>query len=84
MADEEISEKEVLPEGRTRVRLDFAPEAVERLEQLKTASGAESNARVIANALRFYEWYLKTVADGGTIRIQKGEELAGIEFDWSE
>lgn len=71
-------------EGHTRLKIDFGPEAVERLEQLKAVSGADSNGRVIADSLRFYEWYLKTKGEGGVIQVQKGDEVVEVEFDWSE
>lgn len=43
---------------RQRVQLDFSPQAYERLLQIRELAGARTNAEVVRNALRIYEWFL--------------------------
>ncbi len=44
-----------------RVQFDFSPEALQRLEDLKTKMDAPTKAEIIRNALKIYEWFATQV-----------------------
>lgn len=55
--------------GKERVQLDFSPESLERLEQLKDTVGASTRAEVIRQALRLYEWFINETNPDSMIEI---------------
>ena len=64
-----------------RVQLDFAPEAYERLQLIKKRSGARTNAEVIRNSLRLYEWFLEQREGRQKIQVvDKGGNIREVEF----
>jgi hypothetical protein len=54
---------------RQRVQIDFSPAALKVLTQIKDRSGATSNAEVVRNALRLYDWFLSQKAEGAKIHV---------------
>ena|SRR2546425_4513582 len=52
-----------------RVQLDFALEAVRRLDQLKDKTGATTRAETIRQALRLYEWFVEETEPDSTVQI---------------
>jgi hypothetical protein len=46
---------------RKRVQLDFTPAAYERLRRIRVAAEAQTNAEVVRDALRLYEWLIEEV-----------------------
>jgi hypothetical protein len=67
-------------EARRRVQLDFSTEAYERLIQLRTKSEAKTNAEVVRNALRLYDWFLDQKRSGYKIQVTDGEVTREIEL----
>jgi hypothetical protein len=68
-------------EARQRVQLDFAPEAMERLERIKLLAGLKTNAEVIRNALRLYEWFLKQTKENAyKIQLAKDHTVKEVEL----
>lgn len=65
---------------RQRVQLDFSPEAYDRLRQIKRMSEAKSNAEVIKNALRVYEWFLKQREAQFSLHLVKGDSVKEVEL----
>jgi len=59
-----------------RVQLDFSPESLERLDELKERTGATTRAETIRQALRLYEWFVDEVDPESTIQvIDKDNEM---------
>lgn len=42
----------------SRVQFDFTQDALDRMDEIKTKSGATTRAETIRQALRLYEWLL--------------------------
>ena len=79
MAAQTMSGREEIP-TRHRVQLDFSSQAYERLGQLRHKAEAPSNAAVVRDALRLYEWFLEVKAKKGKIQVVEGDEVREIEF----
>jgi metal-responsive CopG/Arc/MetJ family transcriptional regulator len=52
-----------------RVQFEFTPEALQRLDELKAATGASTRAETIRDALRLYEWFVDVADRNSTIKI---------------
>jgi len=63
-----------------RVQLDFSPEALQRLEEIKVMSGAGSRAEAIRNSLRLYEWFVNEVEPDSTIKIINSNNVVVSQF----
>jgi hypothetical protein len=59
-----------------RVQFDFSPEALQRLEDLKTKMDAPTKAEIIRNALKIYEWFATQVDPNYIVEIQNQEGKA--------
>lgn len=66
--------------GRHRLQLDFSQEAYERLAQIKEKSEARTNAEVVRNALRLYEWFLDLKRKNAKIHVVEGDAVKEVEF----
>jgi hypothetical protein len=66
--------------GRQRVQLDFTPEALERLREIKEMAEAKTNAEVVRNALRLYEWFLKQRRDNYKLQLVKDNKVKEVEI----
>jgi hypothetical protein len=66
--------------GRQRVQLDFTPEAIDRLREIKELAGAKTNAEVVRNALRLYEWFLRQKKENYTIQLVKDNWVKEVEI----
>ena len=64
MADTGTTDRRAEPK---RIQFEFSPEAVERLNEIKEMSQAGSYAELVRNALRVYEWAIKTERAGREI-----------------
>ena len=47
-----------------RIQLEFPPNAVDRLDRIKQKTSSGSYAELVRNALRAYEWIIKTQKKG--------------------
>jgi hypothetical protein len=65
---------------RHRVQLDFSPEAYERLNRIRTRSDAATNAEVVRNALRLYDWFLEQTSKDARFQIVENGDVKEIEF----
>lgn len=65
---------------RQRIYIDFTPEAVRRLEDIKKMAEARSNAELVRNSLRLYEWFLARKKEGNRVCIIKGDSVKEVEF----
>lgn len=63
-----------------RVQLDFSSEAFEKLVEIKKKSGATTNAEVIRNALRLYEWFLQKRSENYKLQIEKDDVVKEVEL----
>lgn len=66
--------------GRQRVQLDFTPEALERLRQIKEMADAKTNAEVVRNALRLYEWFLRQKQENYKFQLVKDNMVKEVEI----
>lgn len=53
-----------------RMQFDFSPDALKRLEALKTRTNAATLAEVLQHALMVYEWMVDHVEPDETLEIQ--------------
>jgi len=75
------NESAVAPESvRQRVQLDFTPEAFERLWEIKEMAEAKTNAEVVRNALRLYEWFLKQRRENYKFQLVKDNKVKEVEI----
>jgi hypothetical protein len=66
---------------RQRVQLDFSPEAYHRLGQIRNLADAKTNAEVVRNALRVYEWFLQqTKQEHYKIQLVKEDKVKEVEL----
>ena len=68
------------PGTRHRVQFDFTAEGYKRLLRLKERAEAQTNAEVVRDALRLYEWFLARKSEGHKICIVKDDFVKEIEF----
>ena len=63
-----------------KVQFDFSPDALKRLETLKTQVDAATMAEVVRNALKVYEWMVTQIDPDYTLEIQdeKGKPVFRI------
>ena len=81
MEDQEGAKRAgAIDSGRQRVQLDFTPEALERLREIKEMAEAKTNAEVVRNALRLYEWFLKQRQENYKIQLVKDNKVKEIEL----
>lgn len=66
--------------SRQRLQLDFSPEAFARLEEIKRLSDARTNAEVVRNALRVYEWFLRQKKAEYELHLVKGDTVKEVEL----
>jgi hypothetical protein len=76
--DETEANKDTGP--RLRVQLDFSPEAFERLKVIRANADAKTNAEVIRNALRVYEWFLKQRHEDYRLQLVKDDIVKEVEL----
>lgn len=66
------------------VRMTFTSEAYARLRKMATLIGVISEVEVIRNALRLFEWYVQSKADGYNIaRTKDGRTFSVVEIDFT-
>ena len=80
-SNEKTEEKEEKPSSRQRLQLDFSSEAYQRLEELRKKADARSNADVVRNAIRLYEWFLEQKrGEFNRIQVSDGKTVKEIEI----
>ncbi len=67
-------------EERRRVQLDFTQEAYERLIKLRKEADLKTNAELVRNALRLYDWFLEQRNAGYKIHLVKDEKVKEVEI----
>jgi len=63
-----------------RLQLDFTPEAFQRLQEIKALAEAKTNAEVVRNAIRLYEWFLHQVRDHYKFQLVKDDKVKEVEL----
>jgi hypothetical protein len=74
----EASAKDKL--DRQRLQLDFTQEGYNRLLQVKELADARSNAEVVRNALRVYEWFLRQKKDNYRLQLVRDDRVRDVEL----
>lgn len=64
---------------RHRLQLDFTPEAYERLLRIRERSEATTNAEVVRNALRLYDWFLEQQRRNARLQVVDGDLVKEVE-----
>ncbi len=65
---------------RQRVQLDFSPQAYERLLRIRELAGARTNAEVVRNALRVFEWFLEQKAAKHKLQVVTDSSVKEVEL----
>ena len=65
---------------RHRLQLDFSPEAYERLLRIRERSEAATNAEVVRNALRLYDWFLDQRHRNARLQLVEDDSVKEIEI----
>ena len=65
---------------RHRLQLDFHPEAYQKLLDIRKKAGARTNAEVVRNALRLYDWFLSQKKLDCRILLAKGDAVTEVEI----
>jgi hypothetical protein len=63
-----------------KLQFEFSPDALRRLDDLKTQVDASTRAEVVRNALKVYEWMVRQIGPDYTLEIQdeQGEPVFRI------
>lgn len=75
-----MAEETSTTEPQRRLQLDFSTAAFERLKAIVLKAGESSNADVVRNALRLYEWYLDRKQEGYSLQLVKGDTVKAVEI----
>lgn len=65
---------------RQRVQLDFSPQAYQKLLHIREIADARSNAEVVRNALRIYEWFLDQKRANHKLQLVTDDSVKEIEL----
>lgn len=65
---------------RQRVQLDFTPEAFGRLQEIKEMADAKTNAEVVRNAIRLYDWFLRQKQEDFKFHLVKDDRVKEVEL----
>ena len=65
---------------RHRLQLDFSAEAYERLLRIRDRSDAATNAEVVRNALRIYDWFLEQRSRDIRFQIVEDDLVKEVKF----
>lgn len=68
------------PGDRHRLQLDFSPRTHQQLVEIRKKMGATTNAKVIRNALRIYEWFLDSKERDARLLVVEGSVTREIEI----
>ena len=79
-AADESGSSENRESSRHRLQLDFSPEAFRRLQEIRARADAKTNAEVIRNALRLYEWFLEQKRSGFRIQLVQDNLIKEVEI----
>ena len=63
---------------RKRVMFDFSNDAYNRLQTIRHVAGASSNAELVRNSLRVYEWMHRMQGDGWELQLVKNHEARRV------
>jgi hypothetical protein len=67
--------------AKNRLQFDFTDEALQELDELKSATGAASRAEVIRRALQMLQWTIEQVRDEhGTVIVEKNGRQREVIF----
>lgn len=70
-----------MTDKRRRVQLDFSPQAFKRLQAVKEQVEARTNAEVVRNALRLYEWFLTQRDESAEVMVKRKDgEVVQVEL----
>ncbi|HZR41669.1 MAG TPA: hypothetical protein VFB12_16230 [Ktedonobacteraceae bacterium] len=72
--------KEPKKRDKERIQLDFSPDALEKLDQMKEIIGASTRAETIRQALRLFEWFVTELRPSDTITVTDEEKEIVTKF----
>ena len=75
-----VEEREKSNAERLRVQFDFSPQAFKRLENIRKLAEARSNAEVVRDALRVYEWFIEQKRANNKLQVVTGDTIKEVEL----
>jgi metal-responsive CopG/Arc/MetJ family transcriptional regulator len=67
--------------AKTRLQFDFTDDALNELDELKSATGAPSRAEVIRQSLRLLQWTIEQTRDqNATVLVEKDGRQREVIF----
>jgi hypothetical protein len=66
--------------NKNRVQLDFSPEALQELDELKNKLGAASRAEVVRYSLRTLQWVMEQLENKTRIVVESGGQSREVVF----
>lgn len=64
------------------MQLDFSEVAHAKLEDIRERSGVKTNAELLRNALRLFDWYLEQRERDWQIQVTNGKVVKEVEFSF--
>jgi metal-responsive CopG/Arc/MetJ family transcriptional regulator len=69
--------------AKTRLQFEFADDALQQLDELKSAVGATNRAEVIRQALRLLQWTIEQTQDEkATVLVEKNGKQREVIFPY--
>jgi hypothetical protein len=66
-----------------KIEMVFDEAASSTLSEMRGLAGVNDNVRLLSQAVRFYDWYLRTVKrDGATLITKVGNQHQAITFEF--
>ena len=73
-----LKSQEMIPSGsRKRLQITLSKQSLDRINEMSHTLG-HSRTEIASNAISFYGWTIKTVSDGGNIRVHKGGQVMDV------
>lgn len=76
----EVTRKKETVLDRQRVIVEFSPKAYAQLLGIKSLTGSSSNAEVIREAIRLYNWFLQQKHDNFKLQLVKGDIVNEVDL----
>lgn len=65
---------------RSRLTIRLTKEALDRVENMRSFTKADSKGAVVRDAIRLYEWLLEQQSKGFKIKLRKGNTIKDIKI----
>jgi hypothetical protein len=65
-----------------RVVIEFGPTVVPRLDEIRRMSDAKTNADLVSDALRLFDWFLHQRAEGWRLQLVRDDIVREVEVSF--